>query len=86
MTEAKGHILPPTGSCSHISQCRTFHEIMYIAYLRSLALQSELNFTMVFVTSVSIDKDVNGMNKILMSSPNMLGIKKGKVHGAPLFK
>jgi hypothetical protein len=87
VTEAHGHMNPADGNCSNPSQCRTLNECLYIAYKRSIGVKDELKLETVYVAGVFPHNSLNGVTKVLMAAPGILGTKnKNDVQAAPLFR
>lgn len=85
VTEAHGHLMPSSGSCTDPSKCRSLNEMLYIAYERSIALKKELSFDKMFIASVQNKLDINGVSKILMTLPELVKAV-GHDRGAVMFR
>jgi hypothetical protein len=86
VTEAHGHTIPGTGSCGNPSQCRTMNEVLYIAYKRSKMVKDLMKIKKVYIASVHPHMATDGVSKVVISAPSLLGISKNNVKGAPLFR
>ena len=90
VTESKELISNTIGKCSNISQCRTMNEILYIAYSRTKALETELKYEKLRLHSIKINNDDKGISKFLIQVRGGWGLLKRAVRGdkrlSPLMK
>jgi hypothetical protein len=84
--EANGKMKDEKGSCGNTSQCRLINEVLYVAYYRSKTLKKLLNVDKIFIAQVSTDLNIDGVNRIIISIPGLVGNSNSDSKGVPLFK
>lgn len=86
VTEANGHMKEEKGSCGNISQCRPMNEVLYVAYSKSKALKTLLNVDKVYIAQVVPNLNIDGVNRLIISVPGLVGDASSDKKGAPLLK
>jgi len=86
VTEANGHMMKENGSCGNISQCRPMNEVLYVAYYRSKSLKSLLNIDKVYINQVVPNLNIDGVTRIIISVPGLVGNANSDSKGAPLLR